>query len=515
MKRRTFIHRASHIAGISAIMGPLSFSSFARPLIRKLTDDGKVLVLIYLQGGNDGLNTVIPLDQLSALNAVRPRIVLPENKLLRLDGTDLALHPELSGLKSLFEEERLRIIQSVGYPGQNFSHFRSKDIWMSASDTDELVNSGWTGRLLDRNFPGYPEEYPNETCPDPLAIEIGYGSTLLFQGPTSAMSVVLKDPTSFYALVNNIEDPLPDTYAGDKLKHIRITARQSQLYGEVVKTAANRINVQSQFPETDLGEQLKIVSRLIAGGLQTSLYLVTLRGFDTHSRQVQKDDHTKGKHASLLKELNDAIMAFMADLEYQGTSDRVLGMTFSEFGRRIISNASTGTDHGAAAPLFVFGNQTEPGVLGNNPVIPADANARDNLPKEYDFREIYASVLEQWFGLSQTDRNEVLLDTFDTYPVVKSGMKANENPIDVSNLQVYPNPLAAQTTIQLNVLEYPIIISLVDMNGKRIQTIYSGNPPAGRFEINWNTHQLAPGTYLLVLNNGNTIASQKVIKGNY
>ncbi len=238
MKRRSFIRHTAHALGIPALLGPFGFSSFARQLSEGLLENDRVLVIIYLQGGNDGLNTVIPLDMMSVLNKVRPHVILPENKLLPLSGTNAALHPELSGLHSLFNENRLRIVQSVGYPDQNYSHFRSTDIWMSGSDSDELVTSGWTGRYLNQKFPGYPDGYPNTSFPDPMAIEIGYGSTMLFQGPDAAMSMVLKDPTDFYSLIKNADEEVPDTFAGDKLKYIRITARQSQQYGATIKTAA-------------------------------------------------------------------------------------------------------------------------------------------------------------------------------------------------------------------------------------------------------------------------------------
>ena len=361
------------------------------------TETDRVLVMIFLNGGNDGLNTVIPLDQMGVLQSLRPHVVLPEASLLRLSGQDkLALHPSLQGMRSLYDEGRMKIIQNVGYPEQDYSHFRSTDIWMSASGSDELLVSGWAGRYLHNEFPNFPEEYPNTQMPDPLAVEIGYSGSLLFQGPAANMGMVIADPTAFYRLIENTEEEAPDTKAGEKLRYVRLVARQSQQYGEVVKAAAERVNTQANYPDDNpLAQQLKVVARLIAGGLKTRMYMVQLGGFDTHDAQVEDADHTTGEHADLLRQLDTAVSSFMNDLRYQGVSDRVMGMTFSEFGRRIVSNASLGTDHGASAPMFIFGDQVEPGVLGTNPQLDVQMSYVDNLPYEHDFRSVYSSIMEQ------------------------------------------------------------------------------------------------------------------------
>lgn len=513
MKRRSFIKHTGHALAIPTLLGGFGFSSFAQSLAQAAAESNKVLVMIYLQGGNDGLNTVIPLDQLSALNKVRPHVILPENKLLSLSGTNAALHPELTGLQSLFNEDRLRIIQSVGYPEQNYSHFKSTDIWMSASDSDNLLRSGWPGRYLDHQFPGYPENYPNDTNSDPLSIEIGYGSTMLFQGPAASMSMVLKDPTDFYGLVDNVESELPDTLVGDKLKHIRFTARQSQSYGEVVKKAAEKVTAQKSYPETDLAQHLKIVARLIAGGLETSMYLVRIKGFDTHDNQVDSSDHTKGEHAVLLKEVNDAIMSFMNDLEYHGVDDKVTGMTFSEFGRRIVSNASLGTDHGAAAPMFIFGNNVVPGILGNNPIIPSNSTYKDNLPWEYDFRGVYASILQQWFELPETDRDKILHNNFDTIPVIKSEqLVSSENQNISQTFKVFPNPMVDIATVSYVTNGNPIEIFAVDLQGKMESRVFTGKTHPGKQTVQWNTSKLIPGNYILVFKSRDFQKTIKVVK---
>jgi uncharacterized protein (DUF1501 family) len=514
MKRRTFLHKASHAIAVPGLLGSLGFSipgsNSLASLLQYAAEHDRVLVIIYLEGGNDGLNTVIPLDQLAPMSRVRRHVYMPEQKLLPLNNTELALHPSLTGFRSLFNEGRLGIIQSVGYPQQNFSHFRSTDIWMSGSNSQELVTSGWTGRYLDQQFPGYPEAYPNDDFTDPLAVEIGYGASMVFQGPAAAMGMVVSNPDSFYDLVDNVEEPAPETLAGDKLRYIRLIAKQSELYGEVVKNAAAKVTKQVNYPNNNrLAEQLKIVARMIAGGLQTPLYLVRLGGFDTHSNQVDESDHTRGNHANLLSNLDEAVSSFMRDLEYLGADDRVVGMTFSEFGRRIVSNASSGTDHGAAAPMFVFGNEVIGGVLGSNPVIPGDATYEDNLEMQFDFRQIYASLLEQWLGASEPNRNEVMMRPFETVPIIGESYVSNLSGQE--SLKVYPNPVVGPTQLEFITNGEPLEVDLLNLQGQRVQKLYSGTPVAGFQRITWSPGTLQNGQYLVVLKGLERQAVQKVI----
>ncbi|MEQ8583163.1 MAG: DUF1501 domain-containing protein [Marinoscillum sp.] len=517
MRRRSFLRHVSHSLAVPGVLGAMGFRmpgpNSLTSLLRMAADTDRVLVMIFLEGGNDGLNTIIPMDQLSALNKVRPHVIMPENKLLTLSDADVAFHPSFDGLKSLYEENRFQVIQNVGYPQQNYSHFRSTDIWMSASDSNELVNSGWTGRFLSDSYPGYPESFPNVDMTDPLSIEIGYGSSLLFQGPQSSMSMVISDPDFFYDLIENEEREVPDTPAGEKLKYVRLIAKQSQQYGEVVKTAASKVKNQATYPQTYIAQQLKIVSRLIAGGLRTPLYMVRLGGFDTHDAQVEGSDHTKGEHATLLKDLNDGIMAFMKDLEMQGTDDKVIGQTFSEFGRRIVSNASLGTDHGAAAPMFFFGNAVMGGVTGTNPTISSNSKYDDNLEWEFDFRQIYASVLEQWLGAPSTQ--DFLFGDFETVSIIGEREKtlAAQSP-EGRGLLVYPNPLNGRATIQVDTVAEPVAIDLIDISGKHIESIYRGSISKDQ-QIDWETYQLRPGKYFVTVRGQHTRRVFPVVKVGY
>lgn len=517
MKRRSFLRHSTHGLAVPALFGSMGFSPYRSlaSLLKLAEETDRVLVLIFLQGGNDGLNTLIPLSQLSALNQVRPHVILPENRLLPLEGSGLALHPELKGMQELYRQGRLRPIQSVGYPEQNFSHFRSTDIWMSGSDADQLVNSGWVGRQLAQDHPEFPDAYPNGEFSDPLSIEIGYGSSMLFQGPTSPMNLVINDPSYFYELVDGVEGPLPEGVAGEKLRHIRLTARQSQQYGTVVKRAAdygtNWVNYPAGNP---LADQLKIVARLINGGLKTPLYLVKLNGFDTHDAQVDSTDHSRGEHATLLRHLDEAIMSFMGDLERQNVDDRVLGMTFSEFGRRIVSNASLGTDHGSAAPMFVFGNEVIPGVLGYDPIIPPQSTYQDNLSMQHDFRAVYASILEQWFGKSSVDRRQILLQDFDTLPILRNEVVRTQHRLKQSakRIKAFPNPLQATSVLEVQADGQPLRIDLLDLQGSLVQPLFSGILPKGKQQLSLPTGNLPAGHYIVRMLQAGQIQSVQVMK---
>ena len=371
---------------------------------------------------------------------------------------------------------------------------------MSGSDSKQVLASGWVGRQLKYEYPTFPDEYPNDELKDPLAVEIGYGSSLLFQGQTGSMSMTISSVDSFYELVDNVEQEAPDTPAGDKLKYLRLIAKQSQEYGQRVVEVADRVKSHVPYPTNNyLADQLKIVSKLIGGESRTPLYLVRLGGFDTHDTQVAASDHSEGWHADLLKMLNDAIYAFQRDLDFHNVSDKVLGMTFSEFGRTIVSNASNGTDHGAAAPMFFFGNKVKGGVVGKNPLVTPTMDYNSILPHEYDFRQLYGSVLEQWFGLDLGARNEILLGEFDTVEIIgekATALSANEPS---SEIMIYPNPVKDMATLRFSGTGETITVDLYGMDGRKMRTIYRGSSRDGLNEIPINLTGLSGGHYLLTL----------------
>ena len=514
MKRRDFIRNTASAAILPSFMGGFTFQAFGQnsvwsALASAAADTDHVLVLVQLNGGNDGLNTVIPLDQYSNLFNARSNIILPEKKILKINGGATGLHPALAGLKSLYDEGKLNIVQSVGYPSQNFSHFRSTDIWLSASDSNQVLNSGWLGRYLNEEYPNFPVGYPNTTMPDPLAIQIGSLVSPGLQGPGVNMGMAITNPSSFYNLVSGIQDTAPNTPAGKELTYIRQVSQQTQQFAEVIKAAAAKVTQQSPYPASNtLADQLKIVARLIAGGLKTRIYMVSIGGFDTHANQVNNGQTETGVHANLLQKVSDGIKAFMDDLKYQGVSKRVMGMTFSEFGRRIKSNSSGGTDHGAAAPMFLFGDGVNFGITGNNPTINTVVNTNDNLPMQYDFRSVYASILQEWFCVSPTVLNQVMLKDFQQLNLVKSSYSCSgsgSNPNQTAGKQLianYPNPFMGSTTIEVQLQGGHALVQVFDVQGRVIKTLLDEVRTAGTYQLRFEDEGWGPGVYYARLQNG-------------
>ena len=382
---------------------------------------------------------------------------------------------------------------------------------MTASNSAQEVYTGWGGRYLNYEYPNFPNGYPNANVPDPLAIQIGSTATLTTQGPSVNMAMSITSATNFYQLINGTSDPVPATKAGKELSFIRTVAKQTQQYAGRITFAAGKVTAQSSYPTNNsLADQLKIVARLIKGGLKTRVYMVSFGGFDTHSLQTTVADTTVGGHATLLGRVSDAIKAFQDDLIYLEIEDRVVGMTFSEFGRRIKSNSSVGTDHGAASPLFVFGKPVQGGVLGDNPAIPATATVNDNVPMQYDFRSIYATLLEKWFCLDKTTVQALfppnLNGTLQDLPLIKSGVctKAVVNNSGSSVIINKSNPFTNSTDIIFNTAGGHTLIQIFDTAGRLIQNLLDKDYPAAATgqTVTFYATNLPNGIYYARLQNG-------------
>jgi uncharacterized protein (DUF1501 family) len=517
MKRREFILSTAPIIASTTLLNGFPVKAFgASPFLDAVTaasaNTDHVVVLIQLTGGNDGLNMVIPIDQYSNLSNARANILIPSNKILPLTGTSVTgLHPSMTGLQSLYNTGKLKIVQGVSYPSPSFSHFRATDIWTSASDYNQTLNTGWAGRYLGTEYPNFPSGYPNTTMPDPLAIQIGSAVSPAFMGPAVSMAMAISNPQSFYNIINNVQDPAPATPSGKELSYVRTVAMQTQAYLSVIKTAANSVTSQGTYPTGNrLGDQLKIVAQLIKGGLKTRMYLVSIGGFDTHAAQVDPLDPTKGTHANLMLQLSDAIKAFTDDCQGLGIGDRVVGMTFSEFGRRIKSNASGGTDHGAAAPLIVFGNKVDGGkIVGVNPTISATVTVNDNIPMQYDFRSVYATILQHWLCVRPNDLNTILLKNFQDLGLIQSSAscmptgihEANQNA-GINLISNYPNPFVSSTTITFTTEGGHTMVQLFDTMGREIITLVNRDYQPGTYSVWFDATGLAPGNYYARLQNG-------------
>ncbi|AUD07157.1 DUF1501 domain-containing protein [Spirosoma pollinicola] len=431
MNRRDFLTAAS-ASMIPVMLDGFGLKAMSRQsaLVQSLlqtsaVNTDRILVIIYLNGGNDGLNTVIPLDQMSLYNSLRSNIAIPESRVLTLNGNPATgFHPAMTGMRNLYNDGKLTVLHSVSYPSPDQSHARSTDIWMTGVDSNQTSTSGWAGRYLDDRFPDYPENYPNPDMDDPLAIQIGYLTSTALLGSQQSMAISLNDPDNFYALVGTGDPIAPgETLPGDVGGLVSFIRKQQTLavgYAGKIKQAADAGNNLAAYPAAyegnSLADQLKIVARLIHGGMKTKVYYVSLTGFDTHSAQVESTDTTMGAHATLLGKVSTAISAFQRDLELQGTQDRVIGMTFSEFGRRANANASNGTDHGIGAPMFVFGTGVKHPTIGHNPDLANLTGQYGNkdIDMQTDFRRVYADVLTGWFGTAPATTDAVLSRNFPT-----------------------------------------------------------------------------------------------------
>ena len=441
MKRRDFIKRTTAASaplllnGLPVMASPNTGHSFFDMLAYSSMSCGKVLVIIQQNGGNDGLNTVIPLDRYTELSAARSNILIPNAAVLRLNGTTTTgLNPAMTGMKALYDAGKLTIVQAVSYPNPNYSHFRATDIWFSGASSNVYLDTGWLGRDLDTTYPAYPANYPkdNPQMPDPLAIQIGSSLPFSLQGPSVNMGYNFSSISALQNIVNATTDPAPNNDYGHELTFIRQMQSQSNAYRDRITTAYNKTQPSGgnyPSPSNSLADALKTVAKLIGGGLLTPIYIVNHPySHDTHSAQVTDTDHTIGTQANNLGVLSVAISAFQADIEAKGVANKVTGMTFSEFGRRIKSNDSVGTDHGTSAPVFFFGAGVQGGVVGTSPILPANATVSDQVPMQHDFRKLYATVMQDWLCMTRAESDSVLYaaptianpDPFARVPIFKS-----------------------------------------------------------------------------------------------
>ncbi len=502
MKRRSFL-KIGAMASTPLLINGIPVNAVARNSFLDFVspDNDKILVLIQLTGGNDGLNCVLPLDQYSNLDKVRNKILIKESLGLKL--TDkTAFHPAMTGMKSLYDDGTLKLIHSIGYPNQNRSHFRSTDIWTSGSAADEVITTGWLGRYYNNNHPNFPTGYPNNDFPDPLAITVGGNVSETCQGPVVNFSLAINDPTTLTTIPEpTFSTSIPSTNYGNELRYIMTTLQQYNDYSEVIKDANTAAGGSITASGNGLLDRLNIVAQLIKGGLKTKVYVVSIGTFDTHSNQCDPDDHELGNHANLLQELSDAIKGFQDQLKKSGNEKRVVGMTFSEFGRRIKANDSTGTDHGTAAPLFLFGSCIKGGILGNNPTINDRVDNDEGVAMQYDFRSVYATLLTDWFQVEASIVKQLLKDDFQKLPLIEGCISTaveNDGKRDFDfEISSSPNPADLYTILSFNSKNEFIRINLYDAIGSEIKTVFAGKVSEGTHQIRLETADLSSGNYVL------------------
>ncbi len=510
--RRNFLASLGLLGAGSFLLGPSRVRAYANsPLLAQLKElnNNRILVLIQLSGGNDGLNTVIPYNDDTYYN-LRPDIAIAKTTASQLDlNGDLGLHPALSPLESYFGEGAMTVLQNVGYPAPNLSHFRSTDIWLSASDAEVVESTGWLGRYLATAYPNFSEAPPAY----PLAVQIGGAVSQMFRGPEANMGMSMISADFFDRLANGSElyntQDIPQTTYGDEMAYMRSVVNESFQYAEAIQTAAaTGVNQVEYAQNNPLARNLETVARLIKGQLGAKIYHVTLSGFDTHSNQP-------GNHATLLARLGEALDAFMRDIALDESDNEVLAMTFSEFGRRVEQNGSNGTDHGAAAPLFLLGNGLNGGLFGDAPNL-LDLQG-GNLKHKIDFRSVYGTLLQDWFGLDQSNVEDALLGyqyeslNFIQDPAANVNTESFEHPLAFTLQQNYPNPFNPTTTLTYNINQAGRVrLEVFDIQGRRINMLVDEVRPAGEHRVSFNAGDLPSGTYIYRLITPQGLQSKKM-----
>jgi uncharacterized protein (DUF1501 family) len=492
MKRKEFLRNMSLLAGgVGLGIDNIPVRAYAHnPVMMDLAGtNGKILVLVQLSGGNDGLNTVIPVED-DIYFQKRPNIALKKADVLRLN-PQTGLHPSMGSLKRLFDDSKVSLVQNVGYASPNRSHFRSTDIWLSATDANVVNNEGWAGKYLSQVYPEYPIKLPAQ----PLAIQLGSVESMLLQTDLGSMGTVFEDPNTFFQLVNGStsdNDPVPNTLAGDELRFMKQIAAASIQYSGIIKQKADLGKNTYTYPNTNLGRQLAIVAKLISGGAETPVYLTNIGGFDTHAAQLNQ-------HANLLKTVSEAVATFQLDLEKQGIANNVTLMTFSEFGRRLNENGTTGTDHGTAAPLFVVGSTVRGGIIGSNPSL-TDLDASGDIKFKHDYRQIYGTILQDHLGVNDTNVKQILGRNFDKLPIYRAAALTETGKEAFSLAQNYPNPAQSSTRFSYELFEkQEIRLSVYDMLGQEVSLLREGTHEAGFYSFELDVSRFTKGQYLYAL----------------
>ncbi|MFK7768471.1 MAG: DUF1501 domain-containing protein [Mariniblastus sp.] len=383
--RRHFIKQT--LAGSAVISLSGAVPQFLLGASRGENRDEKIMVVVQLSGGNDGLNTVIPFGD-DEYYKNRFTLAIQKSNVLKIDD-HVGFHPALTGFDKLMQDNKLAVVQGVGYPNPNRSHFESMDLWHTAHQMESTDQVGWLGRSVESNM---------ATANLP-AIHLGSGLQPL------ALKTRKKPIPSIRSIDNFKLNALGDKDVKNKLaalikqprktdnsllSYIHDSANVALETSHKLEGISGKSTGKSDFPSTDLGRKLSVIAQLIESGLSTRIYYVTLDGFDTHSNQGDA-------HRSLLSDLGNSVSAFMKQIESQGDGERVALLSFSEFGRRVRENASRGTDHGAAAPLFVCGSAINNGLIGNHPSL-TDLDQGD-MKYKIDYRSVYSELLNTWLGV--------------------------------------------------------------------------------------------------------------------
>jgi len=443
MQRRKFIKNIGALSSAplllnGSILSPKVTEDILPMLMNCDISQERSIVVLFLKGGNDGLNTLVPINQFDTYVGHRPDIALAESGDAGIQGLDstipfedqVAIHPRAIALKSMYEAGNARIVQAVGYPNHNRSHFKSTDLWLGGNDglSDNSLSrdGGWLGRFFDTAYPGVYGE-PTVELPDPLGIQLGDSKpSLAFHDHEStyqAVNLSWQNPAQLFGLLSGLGTQphvgAPGTDYGEKLAHIMTIENSASVYGARITDVYNAgTNSSAVYPDTNLGNDFSTVARLLSGGSKTKVFQLHKDGFDTHGDQVVSGQTNIGTHGDILEDVFDSIKAFHDDLANQGLANKVVTVVFSEFSRRVTQNGSLGTDHGNFGPMFLFGEGINPGITGTNMDI-SDITENGYLNEnqlQYDYRSVFKTLLQDWMGAGDNILNPAELDGFSVMP---------------------------------------------------------------------------------------------------
>ena len=539
--RRSFL-QAMGIAGSGSMMlgANMLTASGPSPLTAAIaaSETDNILILIRLSGGNDGLSTVIPIEQYDSYANARPNIYIPESKVLKLTD-EYGVPSYMKALQPMWGDGQFKAVHGVGYEGQSLSHFTGSDIFANTDLTSngfQGLNTGWMGRHFENIYPDYLINPPAA----PAAIQIGQFGNLVFQGEETNYAFVTSNIDQLEEIAESglqysLDDTLfGDCMYGDQLKFLRGVANTTYEYSGLIHEAYERGQNQVEYQENGFARQLALLARLIKGNLGTKVYMISMGGFDTHGNQPLA-------HERLMTNLSVAIDNFYDDLGFTQQDDKVLSMTFSEFGRRIFENGSNGTDHGKAAPTLFFGSGLNGSAfVGDHPTLD-NPDGRGNLEYTMDFRDLYATVLAEWlcvdiplveqhllnhpytpvnlgFNCSGIDFPDIVYS--DGMPTLPTQPEPTEpTPFDPELLEaIVHKPFYPTDSTPHIYLEMPfsahVDIQLYNILGQNVGTVFNEMMFEGSTEINIRERMpshLSTGKYIYRINVQNQKMSKSVM----
>lgn len=514
--RRNFLQTLGIAGGVGIGLGGFGIDAFAGipSLINGTQINDRILILIRLKGGNDGLNMIVPTYDFGTYRTMRPTIAIAQNDLIPLDANGAFAMPKtMNNLLPLWNNGNMKIINSVGYPDHSLSHFTSTDIWSSTNKNIETSSdkSGWLGRYLLQSNPNYINNLPAI----PGAIKVNSGSNITFQSPDRIdLAVNFNTPDKLIeiaerGIIFDTENLPDDCYYGEQVGFLRSILNITYKYAPNISKAFKSSQNSVAYSNNELSRQLAIVARLIKGNLGTRLYMVTLDGFDTHENQ-------NNNHPKLMQQLSSAISEFYSDLNNSGLNDKVLSMTFSEFGRRVKENDG-GTDHGTAAPVMLFGSALEGNaIFGKDPDL-KNTDVNGNLKIGTDFRSIYATILESWLCVDSANVDAILGQYYDRIPALGfdcSGI----NSVQEQLLQKIQHKARCQQDGSY-LIEFtlsrpaPTKVEIFTILGHNIATITDAYLNEGHHESLFVNRQLglSAAIYIYKITSGNSIVSGKFV----